>query len=257
MQRNCDGRTLNRKRGQSGFTLIELLAALAITAIIAGAGAAVLRMLATSREELDTQSELDQNADAAMSAVESALRNAYRPRIAADLVFEGVDGYDGGLPRDSVRFFTISTRQIRGDEPESDVKEVEFFLAQPDPARFPILVRRTDPTRNDEPDRGGVVERVAGGVMGMNLSYFDGTAWLEEWPASRRDYPAAVRVELIVARGTAAKPTFTTAARVVTFPRRARTRAEQAAARTGAPAGGAGNADQPGRGGTSPQGGAR
>jgi type II secretion system protein J len=228
---------LNRNHAQPGFTLIELLAAIAITAIIAGAGATILRLIGGARERLDAQVAVDQEASAAMSAITDALGNVYRSRIAGDLLLEGVDDFDGGLPRDSIRFFMVSTRQIRKGEPESDLRQVEFFLAQPDLDEFPTLMRRTDPTRNDEPDRGGVVERVAARVIGLNFSYLDSRHWRDDWPESLHAWPRVIKVEVVTATG-GVRPAFTTASRLVSFPRLARSDA--------APAGVGGEARAPG-----------
>lgn len=209
-------------RRNRAFTLVELIAAATITVLVAGATVGMLRSILAARGRVDEQMALQQEARAAVQAMATALRNACRGSDAqATLV--GINAHLGDMPADRVRFFTVSRRVVRPGEPESDVKECEFRLVAPrrESAEgvLPALVRRTDPTRNPEPDGGGVVEHVARNVLGLDLAYHDGAEWRKDWPEKKQGWPLAVRIELTVADGDArgARRMWTTS-RVVSFP---------------------------------------
>jgi type II secretory pathway pseudopilin PulG len=180
------------------FTLLELVVTLTITALIAGASAAVLRSVTAARAAADRRLDAQQDATLALNTIATALRNAYRPLDAGDDLFAGSDegSAESDLPADRVRFRCVSRRGVRPGQPESDVREVEFFLAPTRPGSPPALMRRTDPTRNDPPDGGGVLEPIASGVVGMQIEYFDGITWERYWSQDIHRWPTAVRVRL-------------------------------------------------------------
>ncbi|MEM7624208.1 MAG: hypothetical protein AAF333_01125 [Planctomycetota bacterium] len=108
-------------------------------------------------------------------------------------------------PADRIRFFTTSHRVIRPGEPESDVHEVEFYLEAQAGEPYPALIRRTDPTRNELPDGGGVVEVVARRIAGLDFEYFDGERWSPDWPGFLNRSPSTLRITVAVADDEAAR----------------------------------------------------
>lgn len=186
-------------RAPHGLTLVELLAAITITAIIAASTGVLMRQGSAARRQAERELEARAEARAAMRSVLTALRNAYRPFGHQDQAMEGVDDVAEGRPADQVTFATISRRAIRPSEPESDVRRVAFFLSRGDNEPLPSLIRRTDPTRNEPPDEGGVLERIAHRVIAFDVSYYTGLEWVDEWPARPDAWPAIVRVSLAVA----------------------------------------------------------
>jgi type II secretory pathway pseudopilin PulG len=221
---------------ENGFTLVELIVATTVTVLVAGSTVAILRSAVSARQQADRQMALQQEARAAVLTIATALANAYR--LGGDqLVLEGTDGWLGEMPADRIRFFTISREDVRPEKPESDVKECEFYLLEPTdeqtgepPPRslvgalgdtsLLVLVRRTDPTWNELPDEGGVVEKVAGNVLGLELAYHDGTRWRDDWPEkNKQSWPMAIRIELaVLARSRPMKVWITS--RLVNFPHR-------------------------------------
>ena len=116
-------------------------------------------------------------------------------------------------------FSTVSKKKIRWGQPESDIKECDFYLAQPPDKDWPVLMRRTDPTQNETPDEGGVLECIAENVLGLNLLYHDGVGWCDDWLEERRGRPLAIRIELAVL-AKSQPPKIWTISRVVSFPHR-------------------------------------
>ncbi|MBB6429897.1 prepilin-type N-terminal cleavage/methylation domain-containing protein [Algisphaera agarilytica] len=178
----------------SGFTLIELLVAASLVGIVLAAGATLTYQVSQARGKVDQLARHHAEADAAIRTIATALTQQFRNTGDDDRVFVGIDDEVDGRPADSIRFFAVSNRVIRPGEPESDVHEIEFYLEPQDGEPYPALLRRTDPTRNEEPDEGGVIELVARGIGGLDFEYFDGQQWLPDWPEFLGSSPMALRV---------------------------------------------------------------
>ncbi|MEM9418798.1 MAG: prepilin-type N-terminal cleavage/methylation domain-containing protein [Planctomycetota bacterium] len=178
----------------SGFTLIELLVAASLVGIVLAAGATLTYQVSQARGKVDRLAEHHAEADAALRTIASALTQQFRNTGDDNRVFVGIDDDADGRPADSIRFFAVSNRVIRPDEPESDVHEIEFYLEPQDGEPYPALMRRTDPTRNEEPDEGGVIELIARSVGGLDFEYFDGQQWLPDWPEFLGTSPMALRI---------------------------------------------------------------
>jgi prepilin-type N-terminal cleavage/methylation domain-containing protein len=200
-----------------GFTLVELIAAIMVTVLVVSATGVLLRGVAAARDRVEQDLDAQQQAWSAAQAVAVVFANASRPPEAKQLLLEGTDDWIGDISADRVRLFTTSTREIRSGRPESDVREVEFFLSTEDGSSAAVLFRRTDPTRNAEPDGGGVVERIAGDIVGFDVRYHNGKDWQDEWPATPGAWPILVRVRVEVLIDSQRNKTFTLS-RTINFP---------------------------------------
>jgi len=217
---------VNRANEHRGLTLVELVAATTVTVLVAGSTVGILRSTVAARRRVDRQMSLQQEARLAVNVIATALRNAFRAG-GEEAVLEGTEDRLGEMPADRLRFFTVSRTTVRHGQPESDVKECEFFLSMPADGSLPALMQRLDPTRNDQPDGGGVVLRVAVNVLGLEMSYHDGRQWQPEWPKDANRWPVAVRIRLAVLaeaaegpRGPGGSQNVWTTSRIVNFPRR-------------------------------------
>ena len=208
---------MRRMARQRGFTLVEMLLAVMVTTVIAVSTVVILRSSAGMRLRVNRQMAMQQDARTAIQTISTALRNAYRP-LGETPLLEGTDAQMGSIPADRVRFFVVSPAPIRPGEPESDVRECEFFLNQPAPDRPPVLMQRLDPTRNEQPDGGGIVQCVAENIIGLDLAYFDGREWKSEWPEKSNRWPVAVRIDLVAADPEGGRMVWPVS-RIVNFPR--------------------------------------
>ncbi len=209
--------TVRPPKRQSGMTLTELVLAIALTTLVAGSTGAILRSVDAVRERADRQMTLQQEARSAVGAIAASLQNAYRGS-GNEFVIEGLPNREGDFPADRVRVFTIGEYPVRLGEPESDVREGEFGLvAGPTDADLGVLVRRLDPTRNPQPDGGGVVERIAEHVLALQLAYFDGGQWRDDWPRTLSSWPTAVRIDVAVASTSTPRKVWSVS-RTVSFP---------------------------------------
>ncbi len=197
---------------QHGLTLVETIVAAALTALLAGATVTTLRTMTATRTRIDRQAALQQEARAALRAITTTLRNAYRTS-GDDWDIEGTPGGASGEHADRLRLFAASRRTLRTEQSEGDVRECEFFLARTSQEPLPVLVRRMDPTRNPPPDGGGVAERIAGNVLALAFAYHDGQTWRGYWKPADRAWPKAISVRLVVA--DPADPTATAIASAI------------------------------------------
>src|SRR5438552_1111909 len=146
------------------FTLVELLVVLLVTLLLVGSAATFMRAVAGARDVVENRLSGEQEAQVALRVITNTLRNAYRPVSDNDSLFVGAIEQSEPIQIGRVKFRAIERRAIRQRQPESDVHEIEFFMREQNGRS--ILMRRTDPTRNPDPDGGGVVEPLAMDVVG-------------------------------------------------------------------------------------------
>ncbi len=178
----------------AGFTLAELVIVSALIGLIVMSSGTMMWQVSGARNRVDRHERVQADADAAVRSITTAIANAYRPGADDFGVFIGVDEQVRGLDADSLRLMSVSRRVVRPGEPEHDVHSVEFRLADSPDGTGLALTKRTDPTRNIPDDEGGVVDRIASGLVSLNFEYFDGAVWQTRWPESMGALPAAVKV---------------------------------------------------------------
>ena len=224
----------------NALTLVELIVTMTLIVLVAGATGAMLRSFGSARDRIERHTSTQQEARAGMDAIVSALRSASRT-AGPEGVLEGTSDQQGDLPSDRIRFFTVSDQPVRPGEAESDFRECEFFLAPGDAAQSPSLARRLDPTRNDTPDGGGVVEHIADRVAGLEFRYHDGTSWRNDWPLEMASWPTAISVRMLIVPSSLPGQTNNTGGliavgRIVNFPYRGQAQASAAGSAAGSAA---------------------
>lgn len=220
--------------GGRGFTLIELLVAVSLVGIVLAAGATLVYQVTRARAQVDRLAQHHAEADAAVRTIANTLTQQFRNVGGDGVTFVGSDDEFDGRPSDRIRFFATSNRVVRPGEPESDVHEIEFYLEEQTGEPYPALLRRTDPTRNELPDEGGVIEVVARRVAALDFEYFDGMQWSPDWPEFLRASPSTLRVTVAIGYDDAAG-TMRPYRRLIHFPM-----LPQAGSSSGAGDGGAG-----------------
>ena len=162
------------------------------------ASGTIMWQVSGARKRIDRHERVQADADAAIQVIVTAIANAYRPGSNDPGLFIGEDEQIDGFSADSLRLLTISHRIVRAGEPESDMHTVEFKLADSPDGSGLTLTKRTDPTRNLPDDEGGVIDRIASGLVSLDFEYFDGAMWQMRWPESMGKLPDAVRVTVVL-----------------------------------------------------------
>ena len=182
-----------------GFTLAELVIVTSLVGLIVMSSGVIMWQVSGARQRVDRREQLNADAYAAMREITTSIANTSRPRGNEQVVFVGEDDQVSGFDADILRLQCVSHKAVRPNEPESDVRLVEFTLTDAPDGNSTILARRTDPTRNEPDDKGGVVDMIADHMISLNFEYFNGLTWQSDWPQSSGRPPSAVRVTVALA----------------------------------------------------------
>ncbi|MCX6338406.1 MAG: prepilin-type N-terminal cleavage/methylation domain-containing protein [Candidatus Aureabacteria bacterium] len=194
MSRRRDNRTAP---GRRGFTIAEVLVAILITSIIAGViyGSYMggLRIIYDSQQDM----ERTHMASLILDRITSDLACAFLRADKEYLVFVGEEGAEGEYPSDSVTCISSYHERPRRDARESTLSEVSYSLDPGDRDELFIL-RREDPTLDDDPFSGGETRVIGEGVAGLKFEYSGEEGWASSWDSRESSsLPTAVRVKLI------------------------------------------------------------
>lgn len=214
---------------RGGFTLVELLLALSLSATL-GVGIAVAfeqgrRAESQATAEADARQvgrlALEWIARDLQSVIESA--SAFNPGLlGSDSELDGrpVDAVYGSassnLPAWRELTDTPEAAQLNpmaalfggasaATAPDSDLLQFEYYVGVDPEQGPPGLIRRTRPIPTIETaaeNQGYVTLSLAREVLGLDLKYFDGADWLDEWDsATSATYPRAIQVTVTVRVG--------------------------------------------------------
>lgn len=195
------------------FTLLEMIVASSLAAFIAIVALSGLRSVTAARGAIDRHSEAVDELRIAAEQIRSDLVNI-RP-VGRTMRFEGLIEQNDTEPTPRLIFRTFSHKKVRLDQPESELYEVEYFVAKT--ANGKALMRRVCPMLgvnsqvSEEKTDGGVIETVAEPIVGIDISYFDGGNWSNQWSAGNMRPPQLVLVNIAVGQtlATGAKKLYT------------------------------------------------
>jgi prepilin-type N-terminal cleavage/methylation domain-containing protein len=207
------------REAHRGFTLIELLLALTLVAVIGGGMALALSTSLRAAETIQHRTDVADERRTLVAQLQADLQGVWVRPGSQTTWFRGGDaatisaGYppersEGRVPAapspggataaqgDVLELTTarpVSTDALQaGDQaegalgPQSDVAQVSWRL-EPDTDGSLALVRRertpADPEVDDTQDPSVVRTVFSRSVTGLQVLFFDGTQWLEEWDA--------------------------------------------------------------------------
>lgn len=192
----------------SGFTLIEIVIGAALMSLILVSAYLCLDAGVSSQKMIEPRADIIQNARVAMALLTADLRDACP--LSKDYEFLGMHRMMGQVEADNLDFATHNYTPSHAGE--GDFCEVSYYLDQDPEAGQLALWRRRNPTISLDPLSGGSREKIAQGIVGMRLEYFDGYDWYDSWgdasgtgkkqTSNREQYnlsglPEAVRITLL------------------------------------------------------------
>ena len=259
---------LNRKPNpnskRQAFTLIEVLFATVAFAIVLAAINTVFYGALRMRERSDERLKTIRPQFQALEIVKQDLRATfYSEGFRADR-FWSEPSTGLSVAADQIQFFctTGTTSELT---PWPDVQQIEYYLAPTlDPRKNPQtmdLVRAV--TRNFliTTVQPPVEQRLASGITGFQLSFYDGEIWQETWDSELQDpvLPKAVQIYLEFAptnRSNALPPSLTQMVSILSQPRLAEAEegTEEEGARDEEPADEGGGNNAGNQGGEQPEG---
>ena len=190
-----------------GFTLLEVLVSMAILVIIM---AALYSAYTTNVEAIQIarqNGEVHQTArivlDRMTKDLQSALIQGSVPSEKIKLGLVGQDREIDGRRADRVDFTTVTHLSLTEKGPASDLCEIGYLIDEDEDGKSLVLLRRDDPSVDEDFTVGGSLQEMARNVLEFNLTYQDSTgeeseAWntLEGSPGA--GLPVLIKVRLVL-----------------------------------------------------------
>lgn len=208
-----------------GFTLAEVLVASTISGFVALVAVGALKTVADSAKVVNEATETTGELRFAARLLARDLANLYRDSEAQNMKLVGhSQGSDSGLPP-SLCFYMVGRNKARAEQPEGDVYEVEYILANrqgtelttDEESESMVLFRRLWPNPDREATPGGILAPIAENVSGFQLRFWDGQQWGDEWSEQMQAMPELVEVSLTMQLPDRPDPLMETF--MVSFPR--------------------------------------
>ena len=186
----------------SAFTLLEMLLALALMSILAGSLYASLHIAFRSRDSALAAIEPLDKAAVALEMLREDIEAALPPNGILAAEFVGQDGQDdAGRDADTLALYSSAGRCPPG-QTASDVRRVEFSVESSPDEQEGTLVRRVTSILLAPEVYEPEAEVLCRGVRAVQLRYFDGSAWQDNWDSVSLGnvLPLAVEATLEVQR---------------------------------------------------------
>jgi len=190
-----------------GFTLLEVLVSMVILVIIM---AALYSAYTTNVEAIQIarqNGEVHQTArivlDRMTKDLQSALMQVSNPSDKIKLGLVGEDREIDGRRADRMDFTTVTHLPLTEKGPASDLCEIGYLIEEDSEDKVLVLLRRDDPSVDEDFTKGGLLQEMARNVLEFNLTYQDSRGeesdrWntLEGMPAS--GLPVLIKVRLVL-----------------------------------------------------------
>lgn len=192
----------------NGFTLAEILVASTISAFVAMVAVGTLKAITDSAQVVTRTSEATAEIRFAARLLARDLTNLYRDPDPRSMRLLGASqGSDAGGPA-FLTFYTVGRAKARAAQPEGDVYEVEYLLANQDRSEADenenaapqvetmTLFRRLWPNPHIERTPGGILTPIAQNIGLFQVRFYDGQQWAGEWPEEMESIPELIEVTL-------------------------------------------------------------
>ena len=190
-----------------GFTLLEVLVSMVILVIIM---AAVYSAYTTNVEAIQIarqNGEVHQMARIVLDRMTKDLQSALtQVSVSSEKIKLGLVGEDreiDGMRADHIDFTTVTHLPLTEKGPASDLCEIGYLIEEDPEAKVLVLLRRDDPSVDEDFTKGGSLQEMARNVVEFNLTYQDSQGeesdqWntLEGRPAS--GLPVLIKVRLVL-----------------------------------------------------------
>lgn len=201
-----------------GFSLLEVLISAGLMALV---GMLLLTSLSSSldaKEAVETTSGRYHLIRLSVSRLVDEISMAYVSTHRSSTEVKAETGFKGESDRiDFTAFGYVARTQ---DAKRSDQRELAYFIGDDPKSGRRALVRREDPTLDDDFEEGGRELVLLPGATDLELAYWDKAteSWKEEWDqedaASNGKLPERVRIKLTVEMDEGVEQTFVTQARI-------------------------------------------
>ncbi len=204
---------------ERAFTLLELLVAMSLMVVAASCLYSALYTSFKARRSANSAVEPTATAISAIELLKQDINGVLPPTGVLAGAFIGVDSYGmNGVDSDSLEFYTTHV-YADDDSPAGGVGKIELALEEDtdeDRENYRLVRRVTSnllPPRSMEPDE----QVLCRNVTSLNLTYFDGEGWVDEWDstADANSLPPAVQIDIKIANKATAGTSTTRERRLV------------------------------------------
>ncbi|PIW16106.1 MAG: hypothetical protein COW34_06155 [Armatimonadetes bacterium CG17_big_fil_post_rev_8_21_14_2_50_66_6] len=192
--------------GVLAFTLLELTLALFLMAVLIGGLTMSLGNGLNAWERGKLQSSRAQEVRVAMDLLAGDLRNAVLSPDRPLTWFVGTDQSDLNGDHDELSCTTdsqplelylgVNPTSADATAPTSDLAEVQYRVELSDPSNGGLIRRRQNPPDEDQ-EAGGDEAVVSKWVTSLNLRYYDGEQFVDDWETSEENQQLPLSVEIL------------------------------------------------------------
>lgn len=185
-----------RLSSHDGFTIAEVLVAILVTAIVAGViyGSYMggIKIIYSAEKDMERTSM----ARLVLDRITTDLSCAFLRPGKEYLVFVGTEAAGSEHPSDTLTFIASNRERSGRDAPESILCEVSYAL-DPGGQGELFILRREDPTLDEDPFSGGETRAIGEGIAGLKFDYAGEGGWESSWDSRESSsLPKAVRVTI-------------------------------------------------------------
>jgi general secretion pathway protein J len=198
-------RLKNSIKNDSGLSLVEMIIAISISSLIMIMVYSAHNMVTKAIYQLTGVADFYENVNLVIRRMEKDISCAFFNKDNKNLAFIGESNnespFDGKLNFTTVDHKDFSMlSDIKKPYPESDVKEVGYYLKQDE--KFPdlhFLIRREETHYDDNPEAGGLDNVLLENVTDLDIEYKKGNDWTSKWDSrDSKIYPELVKITLKV-----------------------------------------------------------
>lgn len=189
----------NNMNNNRAFTLLELLVAMAMMSIIAASLYTSLSIGFKAKDSSENTLDARRSARIAMDLLKQEIISSLPPKGILAGKFEGTNGHDdSGNESDSLVFYSAAYNPA-DDEIAGDIIKVQISLATSEESDVYTLVRGITKNLLSPKSLDPYEEVLCTDIRSLNLRYFDGYDWQDEWDSSSHDdnLPEAVEINIV------------------------------------------------------------
>lgn len=189
----------NLIRRAAGFTLLELILAVTVTAIVSAALFTSMSGAFKTRQQIEDHLSGREAARSVLATLRTDLQCVPPAGGRISGVFIGEDASDmSDADADALTYVTANPN-LKTDQDLGDLRQVEIRLlnSSEDPDHY-VLARLVTGNLLAVATPEPAVQVLARRVVSLNMQYFDGGEWVDEWDSIDRDNEVPIAVEMVL-----------------------------------------------------------